>query len=106
MQSKAVRYAIPLIAALAILASPSALHAQGCAMCYQSAAASGARLIHALKNGIIIMMFPPMLITFGIARLAYKKRNEFRDGAAMPENDPVDANGPIASNEIILNLDE
>jgi hypothetical protein len=106
MQSKAVRYAMPLIAVLAILAIPSAAHAQGCAMCYQSAAASGARLIHALKNGILVMMFPPMLITIGLARLAYKKRNEFRDGAEMPESDPVDTTEPTPSNEIILKLYE
>jgi hypothetical protein len=65
------------LAALAILASPAALYAQGCAMCYQSAAASGPRSIHALKSGILILVFPPVLITTAIAYLAYKKRNKF-----------------------------
>jgi len=65
------------VAALAILASPAALYAQGCAMCYQSAAASGPRSIQALKSGILILMFPPVLITTAIVYLAYKKRNKF-----------------------------
>jgi hypothetical protein len=65
------------LAALAILLSPAALYAQGCAMCYQSAAASGPRSIHALKSGILVLIFPPVLITTAIAYLAYKKRNKF-----------------------------
>jgi hypothetical protein len=67
------------VAAVAILASPAALNAQGCAMCYQSAAASGPRSIHALKAGILILMFPPVLITTAIVYLAYKKRNKFNN---------------------------
>jgi hypothetical protein len=64
-------------AALAVVASPAALYAQSCAMCYQSAAASGSRSIHALKMGILILMFPPVLITAAIVYLAYSKRDQF-----------------------------
>jgi hypothetical protein len=64
-------------AALTVIASPAALYAQSCAMCYQSAAASGPRSIHALKLGILILMFPPLLITAGIACLAYARRDQF-----------------------------
>lgn len=64
-------------AALLILARPAALYAQSCAMCYQSAAASGSRSIHALKVGILILMFPPLLITAGVCFLAYRKRDQF-----------------------------
>jgi hypothetical protein len=46
-------------------------------MCYQSAAASGPRSIHALKVGILILMFPPLLITAGVIYLAYSKRDQF-----------------------------
>ena len=52
-------------AVVAAVLSPSALYAQSCVMCYQSAAASGPRTIHALKAGILILMFPPVLITAG-----------------------------------------
>ena len=72
-----VRYIKLAIAGLAFLflISPTQLHAQGCAMCYQSAAASGARLIRALKSGIVIMMIPPLLMTGAFARLVYRRRN-------------------------------
>ena len=59
--------------------SPAALYAQSCAMCYQSAAASGPRTIHALKAGILILMFPPVLITAGIVYLAYTRRDKFNE---------------------------
>jgi len=68
-------------AALAVLASPAALYAQSCAMCYQSAAASGPRSIHALKVGILILMFPPLLITAGVVYLAYRKRDQFNQNS-------------------------
>jgi hypothetical protein len=48
-------------------------------MCYQSAAASGPRAIHALNSGVLILMFPPALITLGIFYLSYKKRNTFNE---------------------------
>jgi hypothetical protein len=67
------------VAALAFIASPASLYAQGCAMCYQNAAASGPRTIHAINNGILILMFPPAMITFGICFMAYKKRNTFNE---------------------------
>jgi hypothetical protein len=62
---------------IAVLVGPAALHAQGCPMCYQNAAAAGPRTIHALNTGILILMFPPALITLGISYLAFKKRNSF-----------------------------
>jgi hypothetical protein len=70
--------------AIAALLSPSAIFAQGCAMCYQSAASSGAQFIQALRHGILIMFFPPILIMAGIYYAAYRKRNQFNsvDGAA------------------------
>jgi hypothetical protein len=64
--------------AFLLLISPD-LHAQGCAMCYQSAAASGARLIHALKSGIVVLMIPPLLMTGVFARLVYRRRNLFHE---------------------------
>jgi hypothetical protein len=59
--------------------SPGNLYAQGCAMCYQSAAASGARLIHALKSGIVVLIIPPLLMSGVFARLVYRRRNLFND---------------------------
>ena len=71
-------------AGVAAALSPSALFAQGCAMCYQSAASSGGQFIQALRHGILIMFFPPILIMAAILYAAYRKRNQFNsvDGAA------------------------
>jgi hypothetical protein len=66
--------------ALVALASPSTLYAQGCPLCYQAAAASGGKFIHALKEGILIMLFPPLLILSAIFYAAYRKRNQFNGG--------------------------
>jgi len=65
--------------AFLLLSSPTHLYAQGCAMCYQSAAASGARLIHALKSGIVVLIIPPLLMTGAFARLVYRRRNLFNE---------------------------
>lgn len=67
------------VAVAAAVLSASALYAQSCVMCYQSAAASGPRTIHALKAGILILMFPPVLITAGIVYLAYSRREKFNE---------------------------
>jgi hypothetical protein len=74
-------------AAIAALLSPSALFAQGCAMCYQTTAGSGAQFIQALRHGILIMFFPPILIMGAIFYAAYRKRNQFNsvEGAAAGE---------------------
>jgi hypothetical protein len=67
---------VAIIAAAIVCAiAPREVVAQGCAMCYQSAAASGARAIAALRHGILILAIPPVLICAGIARLAYRRRN-------------------------------
>lgn len=75
--------------ALVALLSPSALYAQSCPLCYQAAAASGPKFIHALKEGILIMLFPPLLIMSGIFYVAYRKRNEFNgsDSVTFPKEE-------------------
>jgi len=65
--------------AFLLLIVPQDVRAQGCAMCYQSAAASGARLIHALKSGIVILIIPPLAMTGAFARLVYRRRNLFNE---------------------------
>ena len=74
-------------AALAATLMPTLTWAQGCALCYTQAAGSGARVIAALKSGILILVVPPMLICLGITWMAYKKRNEFNED--LPE-EPTD----------------
>lgn len=67
---------------------PRLIWAQGCALCYTQAAGSGARVIQALKSGILILIIPPMLICLGITWMAYKKRNQFNEDLTdAPEGD-------------------
>ena len=60
---------------LAALAIPAPAFAQGCAQCYQSAAASGPRSIQALRNGIVVLVIPPFFICVGVTLLAYRRRD-------------------------------
>ena len=64
------------IAILLLLFSKFAF-AQGCALCYTQAASASGRFIHALRSGILVLVFPPLLISMAIARAAYRKRNQF-----------------------------
>lgn len=73
---------------LACVLLPTGAFAQGCALCYTQAAGSGARMIAALRSGIFFLMVPPVLITIGIAWMAYKKRNQFNDGQETNSEDP------------------
>jgi hypothetical protein len=69
-------FAVFGIALLSMCASP--LSAQGCAMCYQNAAASGAQGSQALRHGILILLFPTLALFTGIFGLIYHRRNVSR----------------------------
>jgi hypothetical protein len=74
------------LALVALVAAPSALYAQSCAMCYQNAAAAGPRTAEALRHGILIMLFPPLFIFAGIIVLAHRRRNDTTDMDASLES--------------------
>jgi hypothetical protein len=73
------RFLIRSAALFVALFTPALAFAQNCALCYSQAAGSGARLIQALRSGILILVFPPMLICIGLAFMAYRKRNQFNE---------------------------
>ena len=75
MRNVQVLSRVALIVAICTLFAPAGLYAQGCALCYQSAAASGSRFIQALRSGILILILAPLIVCTGIAVLAYRKRN-------------------------------
>ncbi len=62
---------------LLVSLAPSAA-AQGCAMCYQSASASGPQGAQALRHGILILMLPTLTLFTGIFALIYRRRNVAR----------------------------
>jgi len=78
-QRKAVKkkskFGLPLLAVF-LLAVPA--FSQSCALCYTQAASSGARFISGLRDGILVLITPPMFMSVGIIWLAYRKRNQFR----------------------------
>lgn len=66
------------IAAAAVVAFSPALHAQGCAMCYQNAAATGPQGAQALRHAIIVLLVPPVTMFSAILGLLYQRRNSSR----------------------------
>ena len=59
----------------AAIFSVQAAFAQGCALCYNDAAATGSQGITALRHGILILAIPPMLIFAALFAILYKRRN-------------------------------
>jgi len=82
--SAKIRIARPLFAigvalvALLMLVAPRPSSAQSCALCYTQAASSGARMIQALKSGILILIIPPTLGSGGMIFVTHRKRNQVR----------------------------
>jgi hypothetical protein len=74
-----------------LLALPAA--AQNCALCYTQAAGSGSKLKSALKSGILILMFPPMMISTGLIVTAYRRRNRFH------QDDVATKDGAVSKND-------
>jgi hypothetical protein len=81
------------LVALVLLGAPLPAFSQGCALCYTQAAASGAKMIEALRSGILILVLPPTLGSLVVIRILYRKRNQFKtsDFAIDPEQAWYDA---------------
>jgi hypothetical protein len=73
--------------ALVMLAAPLPAFSQSCALCYTQAASAGARMIQALRSGILILIVPPTLMSVGMIFIVYRKRNQFRQAADAPDSD-------------------
>jgi len=67
-----------VLVGLAMLAAPLPAFSQGCALCYTQAASAGARMIQALRSGILILIVPPTFMSVGMIFIVYRKRNQFR----------------------------
>lgn len=73
--------------ALLMLAAPLPAFSQSCALCYTQAASAGARMIEALRSGILILIIPPTLMSVAMIFIVYCKRNQFRQAAAQPDSE-------------------
>jgi hypothetical protein len=63
---------------LLTLATPLPAFSQGCALCYTQAASAGAKMIQALRSGILILIIPPTLGSIGMIFVVRRKRNQVR----------------------------
>jgi hypothetical protein len=77
---------IALVGLAMAMFSPPAFP-QSCALCYTQAASSGARMIEALRSGILVLIIPPTLMWLVIVAILYMKRNQFRQVDFTPESD-------------------
>jgi hypothetical protein len=80
-----------------ILLAPVPAFAQSCALCYTQAAASGSRMIQALKSGILILIAPPTFMTIGLIFVCYRKRNQTRDDSPGSDWHKVDESDDFQS---------
>jgi hypothetical protein len=76
-------------AVVLFLALPLPAFAQNCALCYTQAASSGARMIQALRSGILVLVVPPTLGSVGMIFLVHRRSYQFKrtDDAAEPGQD-------------------
>ena len=65
-------------AGLILLLTAAPAFSQSCALCYTQAASAGARMIEALKSGILILILPPTLGSIGMLFIVHRKRNQIR----------------------------
>jgi hypothetical protein len=75
------------LVALVMLAAPVPAFSQSCALCYTQAASAGARMIQALRSGILILVVPPTFMSVGMIFIVYRKRNQFRQADNSPDSD-------------------
>ena len=78
MASKKCRYVAMIFVALVILLAPLPMFSQSCSLCYTQAAASGSRMIQALKSGILVLIIPPTLASIGLIFVVRNKSSEVR----------------------------
>ncbi len=76
-----------LVAILLALVQPSTAFAQGCAMCYSTAAAAKAVAIQALRSGILILLLPPLVLFVAIFAVAFRNRERFNGPTDDPGNE-------------------
>jgi hypothetical protein len=75
---------------LVLMLTAAPAFSQSCALCYTQAASSGAKMIQALKSGILVLIIPPTLGSIGMIFVIHSKRNQVR---RMDDDDDDDEGG-------------
>ena len=87
---KAARFlqlACVLLLAWVTLALPLPAFSQSCALCYTQAASSGARMIEALRSGILILVVPPTIMSAFVLYVLHRKSNQFKQAGGVSQAD-------------------
>jgi hypothetical protein len=74
------------LVAVTVLALPVPAWSQSCALCYTQAASAGARMIQALRSGILILIIPPTFMSVGMIFIVHHKRNQFKRSEEADES--------------------
>jgi hypothetical protein len=72
--------------ALFVLLTPLPAFSQNCALCYTQTSSAGARMIQALRSGILIMVIPPTLGSIGMIFIVRRKNNQFKRNESAGED--------------------
>jgi hypothetical protein len=72
--------------ALFVLLTPLPALSQNCALCYTQTSSAGARMIQALRSGILIMVIPPTLGSIGMIFIVRRRNNQFKRDESAGED--------------------
>ena len=86
MRKSRLRLAWVGLAGVILLLSALPAFSQNCALCYTQAASAGARMIEALKSGILILIVPPTLGSIGMIFIVRRKNNRFKRNESAVED--------------------
>ncbi len=75
----ALKWTTGLAATVILFLAARPALAQGCALCYNTAAAENNRGIAALRHGVLILMLPPVIIFGVLSFFTLRGRNRFND---------------------------
>jgi len=81
LRKQAGKWIAALSGSVVGLLAASPILAQGCALCYNTAAAASSRGITALRHGVLILMLPPVMIFGVVTFFTVRGRNRFNDEA-------------------------
>ncbi len=75
---KALNLFARVLGVLVLLLATSPAFSQSCVLCYTQASSAGARMIEALRSGILILVLPPTFASVGMLFVVHRKRNQVR----------------------------
>jgi hypothetical protein len=81
-----LRVAYLALTGLILLLAAMPAFSQNCALCYTQAASAGARMIQALKSGILILIVPLTLASIGMIFIVRSKNNQFKRDESAGED--------------------